>query len=1002
MCAGATKRQGCKAEGGQQSRCGQRLQKRSGCKVSTIPETRAMFFCMPMIAFNTGCYLWPSPYPCRVASVVKPATAAASSAVLLNQNAVRKESAPSRPPRPEVFAKQKLAELAAQARRELGLPTLSVALSSHGSKGDLQMLASSTGGPLKPVNTSTPSVWGKPPAPAAEPPAVSPQPTMMSQLPQLQQLLQQAAGKKQASKPTSVISTSTPAPVASKPVSALPQPVMASTPVWPALGMAQTSAATLFSTASGPSTQLSIRESTPQPDCPAPTWGSTTAPAVASMPQQHPAQQASTASNSSSIAGAAGRPHPGVDASASLPTTACSVPAPACAEHSAAATLSVVVTSAGSQPASGLETSETAVSSGWVVALDVQPAVAPVPATGTSARAGLQLVGADFVDDEIKEPKLTKAQKKNLKRAEKKRSPMGMFLDQQQGIGEGPPQEASEVPSRASLDSGAAIGPSSLHSAVGVGAISSHCQADPPTTSETGLGGGCGRSSNGPGDHSNASHASEDPESTHIAEAEEAADMEELCIDCIVARKVLSLILQLQRLGALEFVAVAAVQRHGSNMLAALEWLLIAGMDAAMSQPESVLTAAAESRSAAESEIDISEELQQLHELQAAMGVPTEFLHQCILDCNGDVQTASNTAMERMLSGPLAGTSGSATVGAAMVRESSRSTMNAIVGQADGASMHGCSSFYSVSSLDGMVSVPDSEATLRQQQPPKTLQHQQQARSAHFRVQLQDEPAGCSEASSSGCGVGDTISHGFLRGSGVLGAGGWSNGFLRETAPPPGFPPGSSPANTSTGPLSSAAGGRSTSRLLHWLRDDSGRAAALEEDQDFGPASRGGGLSALGSDPVLDSPFSASGGSRGVACVRGSWEDMPSLTYWLRSNGYHHGSPGTMGGGAVSAAVSVPSGTHGCYGSAGGEASHSNFSFMSALSKPGSLASQGVMNEGHGGYGSRWVSFGVLDAAQRQAAPTGLGIGVGAAESELAAHTDNDELSSIMALINVR
>ncbi|GIL43097.1 hypothetical protein Vafri_891 [Volvox africanus] len=947
----------------------------------------------------------------KAALVAKPAAAAAptSSAMFIGQKVGRKEAAVL-PPRPEAVTKQKLVELAAQARRELGLPGPSTSMASQGSKGDLQVLANSAAGPSKPVSAAAASAWGKPSAPAVDPPTINLQPPMMSQLPQFQQLLQQAAGKKQVVKmvPTAAPSASTQA--ASKPAPPVPQPVTPPTPVWPALGTSQTSAAVLFSAPSVLSSQAS-REATPRPGSPPSAWGF----AMASVPgpqqsAQLPSQQGAV---SSSLVSASTKAHAttGVSgpSSASISVghsaSAASAPAVPGSAASSAADASSLQGPGGPVGSSGTASSNseraTASEPHPTSAAASSSAAAAAVTAGSSSRTGSQLVGAEFVDEDAKEPKLTKAQKKNLKRTEKKKLPSSASAEQEQSAGEGSTQEASDAPLRASLD-GDGSGP--RHGTRAAPDTSTR-QTDPTTSS-----GSCRPTdSSGNGGHQrHASHGSDDPEQAHIAEAEGAAVMEELCINCIVARKVLSLITQLQRLGALEFVAAAAVQRHGSNLLGALEWLLVAGADAANAPPEVVLAAAAESDSAAESEIDISEELQQLHDLQAAMGVPTELLQQCVLDCNGDVQTAASTAMERMLSGP--GTSGSAVapgsasaaVGSSRADDARMSIGNGRIstgGQGNGLALRGSASFYSVSSLDGAVSGADSEAALtQQQQQPKPPQ--QPARSSHFGVRLQDEPVGCS--SSSGYGVGDPITAGFMRGGVVVGASGWPNGYLRESQPPV-FGTGASAA-PGTG------AGRSTSRLLNWLRDEPGRPATLEEEEEQSSSLSGrcGLLGVLASDPVLDSPFSAAHGGCSMRFMSSSGETTgrtagsPSMAFWLGSNGYHNSNTGSIGSATTSAA-----GAQDPYSSsARGITNNGNFSFMSVLRKPTSVTPHvGTLGESQGRYGSRWINMATSEGA-RQGASSGMLFGGATAASEPdppTSHAEGDnDLSSIMALINVR
>lgn len=722
----------------------------------------------------------------------------------------------------------------------------------------------------------------------------------------------------------------------------------------------------------------------------------------------------------------------------------------------------------------------------------------PAAAAAAALQRGQALVGAEYADEEVKETKLTKAQKKNLKRSEKKKLESGP---------EGEEGAAGEGEGAAAAATAAGSGSDPRQAVTSTSAAAAATRRS---------GGGAASGSASASHQRVASRGSDDPD--QAADAEAAAVMEELCINSIVARKVLALITQLQRLGAPEFVAAAAVQRYGSNVMSALEWLLVAGADAAASSPEVVLAAAAESPSAAASEVDISEELQQLsdlqvrrHErgareggwgsglprqvdrdagllpggrggcegqagvavqvtwlwgrrmgqekgqawrncrgvlmdtlgrlglacmdklmtlraggsvapatgadsggrlsprrmwcvwhaivlarggaggarcacttctcfarrsahvhrltppLQAAMGVPTELLQQCMVDCNGDVQAAANVALERLLAAP----SGSAASlrGAA---GNSRSGSPAVRGSGSGAmQLQPSASFYSVSSLDGSAAEAAASAAAASAKPR-----------SHFGVRLQDDPVegdgGAGATAGGGLGGYGDYASGLLRGSVVLGASGWANGY-------------GSTASPGAGATASAAGNGAVagSRLSRWLRDESGHGAGQDEEAAAaGPSSsrlRNGLLSPT--DPVLESPFAShSDMARGLAASgKAATSETPSLGSWLSSNGYHH-SMGLGHGGQ-------PSGT-------------GHFSFVSAMSKP--TASMAAGGGGGGGleplaeYGSRWSSS--LATPAHPMPPPGFGgRGGGAAEAEAVQHGDiggEGDLASIMGLIN--
>ncbi len=895
----------------------------------------------------------------RAATAAKPSTAAAAAAPTpVVAKGAKKEAA--LPPRPEVTAKQKLAELAAQARREIGLSGTGAGIAHVGSKGDLSGLTSGPGGLSKAVGASAaPSAWGKPAA--AEPAPINLQPPTLAQLPQLQQLLQQAANKKAAASRT-VAAQAAASSLAAKPPPAVPQPVLnPPTPMWPALS----SAASMPAPSGGQSGGQTPRESTTRPASPptatpGPTaWGpsaslataaSAPAPAgpAAAPGQQQIATAAAAPAPSAKPSGASAAPTQAPQSQPAAGTQA-STPVSKPAGQSAAVSSRAGAGQGTAEGASGSGTAESEAAAGGSAAAAGAAGLAgtgagpsrPAAATASAAAAEVpaaggtpsrQLVGAEYTDEEAREPKLTKAQRKNLKRAEKKKTPAGGDADGEEGGGA---QEGADGQQR-----GRQLSPS------GSG------------TSRGGTAGGAA------GGSQHKRHGSEDPEQAQRAvQAEEAAMMEELCINCIVARKVLTLMAQLQRLGVADFIAAAAIQRHGSNLLAALEWLLVAGADAASQPAQKVLAAAAESASASDVEIDISQELQQLGDLQAAMGLPAELLQQCVLDCNGDVQTAATSAMDRMLrpQGGDAGGGDCAAAGDGRVRAGSSSGSNSGTSAGGGQQAGG---------TDGGAG------------------RQSDTQVSHFGVRLQDEPAEQGSAAGSyrtaspsappGFGGLGGYGAGLLRGS----LGGWQNGFLGDPMPLQELGLGGGAADAAE----AGTGGRSTSRLSHWLKEDPGRAAASPSAcKANGPRAPNGLLGPQ--DPVLDTPF-------GVQQHGGKPSDTPSLGTWLGSNGYHGGA-GPAGG------ANGPTGLapHESYGN------HSGFSFMTALSKPTlSMGGSQALGEGlHGEYGQYGQWGAQQPGSGRLFAGGGTGAGpAGEADGGQQQGDNSEELSSIMALVNVR
>ena len=174
-------------------------------------------------------------------------------------------------------------------------------------------------------------------------------------------------------------------------------------------------------------------------------------------------------------------------------------------------------------------------------------------------------------------------------------------------------------------------------------------------------------------------------------------------------------------------------------------------------------------------------------------------------------------------------------------------------------------------------------------------------------------------------------------------------------------------------------------------------------------------------DPVLESPFAVHGDvARGLAAPKAASES-PSLHTWLGSNGYHphhqqqqqqlqqHYHQGTGGAavhpGAVGPGGPMAGGLMGGHELYRGTSSNGNFSFMSALSKPtSSMAAQSGTLDALAGYGSRWDSLGA-SGAQRQETSAMLIYASAAAPPEADSapqHEAENDLSSIMALINVR
>lgn len=160
--------------------------------------------------------------------------------------------------------------------------------------------------------------------------------------------------------------------------------------------------------------------------------------------------------------------------------------------------------------------------------------------------------------------------------------------------------------------------------------------------------------------HDTHSHASSDPDPVRELErSEQAALREEMFVQALVCRKTVSVLQELRRLAFANWQAAAAVQVHGSDIVACISWLLERGE--ADADALSTAAAAAVSNAPRLPEVDVSEELRTLAAVQAGLGLGLEALQQAVVDALGDVSAAVEAMMAA--AGNSAGSSAGARMG---------------------------------------------------------------------------------------------------------------------------------------------------------------------------------------------------------------------------------------------------------------------------------------------------------------------------------------------------
>jgi hypothetical protein len=242
-------------------------------------------------------------------------------------------------------------------------------------------------------------------------------------------------------------------------------------------------------------------------------------------------------------------------------------------------------------------------------------------------------VGAEYVGDDSQ---LTKAQRKNLKRAEKKKQKETGMPPAAAG-GAGPSSAAAAAAASASPRTGTKLsrlaiatgGFSGAPSAGGSISLSRHASS----TSDSLAAVAAAAATAAPSASSAAAAAEPEDE-------ESVALMYELAVHALLAKKTLALVASLQRLGFAEWQAAAAVQRHGSDLEDAVAWLLEGGAP----DPE----AAAAVSAGCVADVSIAAELRLMEALGAALPqLPRSQLYIAVANAGGDLDKAAAAAVQQ-------------------------------------------------------------------------------------------------------------------------------------------------------------------------------------------------------------------------------------------------------------------------------------------------------------------------------------------------------------------
>ncbi|CAD7695393.1 unnamed protein product [Ostreobium quekettii] len=120
--------------------------------------------------------------------------------------------------------------------------------------------------------------------------------------------------------------------------------------------------------------------------------------------------------------------------------------------------------------------------------------------------------------------------------------------------------------------------------------------------------------------------------------------LRDLCVESLVAWKATKHFKQLQMLGFTAPQSLRALQRYGSDIELAIAWLLDGGVEAdddCFGLPGDVAP-----------EINLTDELNLLAEMQSVFGIPHDVIEQAVVDCNGDLNAAVCSVLERRADAP--------------------------------------------------------------------------------------------------------------------------------------------------------------------------------------------------------------------------------------------------------------------------------------------------------------------------------------------------------------
>ena len=204
-------------------------------------------------------------------------------------------------------------------------------------------------------------------------------------------------------------------------------------------------------------------------------------------------------------------------------------------------------------------------------------------------------VGMEYFDESDDASKMTKAQRKNLKRAERKNRLYLRTRNGQDGEGGSDDEDLAD---------------------------------------DDELGGGDG----GDRGYDEPLSSSATAELEALRDAEHAAIMEDMFVQALVCRKAMAALRNVQRLAFSWWQAAAAVQRFGGDLSAGVAWLLECGDASVEDIAVMPLTSGAER--GGWPDMDLGEELQRLAEVQAGLGVSAEEVQSAVVEALGDVPLA--------------------------------------------------------------------------------------------------------------------------------------------------------------------------------------------------------------------------------------------------------------------------------------------------------------------------------------------------------------------------